>query len=93
MSREHLQRGKGLAGVDLGRTMLHDDDNRGSWAASTAFTWVGMIGERSPCLLHDVHGASGAARVHTSEWLLNAEAVLPYWATLVVLIRGSSVLV
>ena len=78
MRREHLQIGKGLAGVDLGRTLLHDDDNRRSWAASTAFTWVGLIGERSPCLLQDVHGASGAARVHTSEWLLNAEGVLPY---------------
>lgn len=73
--------------------MLHDDDNRGSWAASAAFTWVGMIGEGSPCLLHDVHGASAAARVHTSEWLLNAEGVLPYQASLVVLIRRFSVLV
>lgn len=86
MRREHLQKSKGLAGADLGGTMVHDDDNSRSWGGSTAFTWVGLIGERSPCNKHDVHGA-------TSEWLLNAEGVLPYLASLVVLIRGSSVLV
>ena len=58
MRREDVRVGKVLAGVDLGRKMLHDDDISWSWAASTAFTRIGLIGEHSPCLLHDVHGAS-----------------------------------
>ena len=57
MRREDVRVGKVLAGVDGGKT-LHDNDISRSWGPSTAFTWVGLIGERSPCLLHDVHGAS-----------------------------------
>lgn len=31
MRREDVEGGKDLAGVDPGRTMLHDDDNSRSW--------------------------------------------------------------
>ena len=60
--------------------MMMKIHNRRSWGPhSTAFTRVGLIGERLPFLFLDVHGASsGHVYIHLCGWLMNAEGVLPY---------------